>query len=144
LSIDLPQSMNTPPQRFEDTQRLYQPGAALDATSVPQRTLRDRTRQAYSRVVKLAEEYALARRRGSSLYEGSSRRRRGERAHLAVRLPARHGHESRSLFGQAETPSGTPRTEDGNSWIDHGIGPGAQLGLLAFRRFFARLQGLFR
>jgi AraC family transcriptional regulator, ethanolamine operon transcriptional activator len=41
--------------------------AALDATSVPQLTLRDRTRQAYSRVVKLAEEYALARA-GDRLY----------------------------------------------------------------------------
>ena len=41
--------------------------AALDATTVPQFTLRDRTRQAYSRVVKLAEEYALARA-GDRLY----------------------------------------------------------------------------
>jgi AraC family ethanolamine operon transcriptional activator len=34
--------------------------AALDATTVPQHTLRDRTRQNYSRIIKLAEDYALA------------------------------------------------------------------------------------
>jgi AraC family ethanolamine operon transcriptional activator len=34
--------------------------AALDATTVPQAAPRDRTRQGYSRVVRLAEEYALA------------------------------------------------------------------------------------
>jgi len=41
--------------------------AALDATSVHQLTLRDRTRQAYSRVVRLAEDYAVAHA-GDRLY----------------------------------------------------------------------------
>jgi AraC-like DNA-binding protein len=41
--------------------------AALDATSVPQLTFRDHTRQAHSRVVRLAEDYALAHA-GDRLY----------------------------------------------------------------------------
>jgi AraC family ethanolamine operon transcriptional activator len=41
--------------------------AALDATSVHQLTLRDRTRQSYSRVVRLAEDYAVAHA-GDRLY----------------------------------------------------------------------------
>lgn len=35
--------------------------ATLDATTIPELTLRDYTRQAYSHVIKLAENYALAR-----------------------------------------------------------------------------------
>jgi AraC-like DNA-binding protein len=42
--------------------------AALDATTVPQPTFRDRTRQNYSRIIKLAEDYALAHV-GDRLYD---------------------------------------------------------------------------
>jgi AraC-like DNA-binding protein len=42
--------------------------AALDATTVPQHTLRDRTRQNYSRIIKRAEDYALAHV-GDRLYD---------------------------------------------------------------------------
>jgi AraC family ethanolamine operon transcriptional activator len=41
--------------------------AALDATTVPQLSLRDHTRQAHHRLVKLAEDYALAHA-GDRLY----------------------------------------------------------------------------
>ena len=42
--------------------------AALDATTVPRHTLRDRTRQNYSRIIKLDEDYALAHV-GDRLYD---------------------------------------------------------------------------
>lgn len=42
--------------------------AALDATTVPRHTPRDRTRQNYSRIIKLAEDYALAHV-GDRLYD---------------------------------------------------------------------------
>ena len=116
--------------------------ATLGSAGHVESAAEDLTRQAHSRVVQVAEDFALVAHRRTSVRDRPVRGSRGERADLAVRFQGGDGNDPGRLPDPTPAASGTSRAANSDASLDYGDDRSAPLGLLALRRLFPCLQGL--